>query len=399
MRSALRLERTRWLESLLVVMAIGLSVAVLIVTGSVLAVNERIIAAWDDSIEARRLTLGTAASDNLAYQAGADARRLGSIYTPQPRFTPEDAAAALRAAPSVDYWYQVEPKPLNTTAWDGRIAGVGVTADYLAAVRIDVVAGSLPTASDFAELRPVMLITRRFASSLELEGDPIGQQLYFEGEDAPYTIVGILPSRDERPISIREAIVPMAPSATLTELTFAVEDARDLPRAVEELRRFASDRWGDGAVVKVQGDEFLGYYLEDRRRNLAIAALASAALLISACNAMGLLLSRAARDTVRIGIARTLGASRAAIRRRVLLEAGALGLLGGLAGAGASAALLRAYNASLASDSGNFQVQFALSPAVLALSLALAIGLCLVAAVYPAGVASRTSIVAAIGSA
>lgn len=399
MRSILRSEGARWLDNLLVVLAVGLSVAVLIVAGSILESNERRIAAFGDSLEARHLVVTSVAADDSAFRAGADARRLGSIYTAQLRFTREDVAAAFRAAPSVDYWYQTSIQRFDTDAWDGVIAGFAVTPDYLDAARVEVVAGSLPTASDFAELRPVMLVTRRFAAALELEGDPIGQQLHFVGEAAPYTIVGILPSRDDQPISLREAIVPLAPSDTFSEMTFAVEDVRNMPQAVAELRAFVSDRWGDAATVLARADAFAGYLLENRQRNLATAVLAMAALLVSACNVMGLLLARAARDRFRIGMARTFGASTLAVRRRVLLDAGALGTFGGLMGVGASFVLLRVYNADLARDSGNFQVQFATSPVVVVIALAVAVALCLVAAAYPAHAASRTSIVTASGGA
>lgn len=376
-----------------------MSVAVLIVAGSILESNERRIAAFGDSLEARHLVVTSVAADDTAFRAGADARRLGSVYSAQPRFTREDVAAAFRAAPSVDYWYQTSIQSFDTDAWDGAIAGFAVTPDYLDAARVKVVAGSLPTASDFALLRPVMLVTRRFAAALELEGDPIGQQLHFVGEAEPYTVVGILPSVDDQPISVREAIVPLAPSDTFSEMTFAVDDVRDMPQAVAELREFVSGRWGDAATVLARADLFSSYLLENRQRNLAIAVLASAALLVSASNVMGLLLARAARDRFRIGMARTFGASKLAVRRRVLLDAGALGTVGGLIGVGASFVLLRVYNADLARDSGNFQVQFAISPVVVVIALVLALALCLVAAAYPAHAASRTSIVSAIGGA
>jgi len=399
MRLIHRSEGARWLDSLLVVLAVGLSVAVLIVAGSILESNERRIAAFGDSLEARHLVVTSVAADDSAFRAGADARRLGSVYTAQLRFTSEDVEAALRAAPSVDCWYRTSIQRFDTDAWDGVIAGFAVTPDYLDAARVEVVAGSLPTAGDFAELRPVMLVTRRFAAALELEGDPIGQQVHFVGEAAPYTIVGILPSRDDQPISIREAIVPLAPGDTFSEMTFAVEDVRDMPQAVAEMRAFASDRWGDAATVLARADAFAGYLLENRQRNLATAVLATAALLVSASNVMGLLLARAARDRFRIGMARTFGASKLAVRRRVLLDAGALGTVGGLMGVGASFVLLRVYNADLARDSGNFQVQFAISPVVVVIALAVALALCLVAAAYPAHAASRASIVSAIGGA
>ena len=178
-----------------------------------------------------------------------------------------------------------------------------------------------------------------------------------------------------------------------------MEDVRDMPQAVAEMRAFASDRWGDAATVLARADAFAGYLLENRQRNLATAVLATAALLVSASNVMGLLLARAARDRFRIGMARTFGASKLAVRRRVLLDAGALGTVGGLMGVGASFVLLRVYNADLARDSGNFQVQFAISPVVVVIALAVALALCLVAAAYPAHAASRASIVSAIGGA
>ena len=90
------------------------------------------------------------------------------------------------------------------TSWSGDTADTGgdtfdfntssVTANYLAAADVKVIQGSLPSESDFAGTRRVILLSEETIEKLRLEGDPVGQRVTLSSFDGPddYTIVGVL---------------------------------------------------------------------------------------------------------------------------------------------------------------------------------------------------------------
>ncbi len=161
------------------------------------------------------------------------------------------------------------------------------------------------------------------------------------------------------------------------------------------------------AALRADGYEvlsFLEQFGEIRRTFLAfngvLASVGLIALVVAALGIVNTMVTAVLERTRQIGILMAIGASRADIRRMFLFESAAIGLLGGAFGVLLGWLLARGANrvgnlvvqASGVSllESGLPPVDFFVTPWWLALGgLLFAVGLALVAALYPAGRAAR----------
>lgn len=379
-------------ESLLIVLAIALGVAALTAVVAVVVVSQSSLLAFRDSASARMIDMGP---NVQLFDPDMDARPAADkqVASPPIRLTYEDMLAAREASPTVDYGYV---RGMRIMQWHEPFPFAMYSADYLAAARIQVVEGSLPTASDFEHERNVLLITPRYAARMGLD-DPIGQEFTPFGGSDSYLIVGVIPDDVTRPISVGEAIVPFRTSVDPVSLVhFAVEDPDDLDQALLELEAFAQARWGDAIRVWSSRDAALQPLLEQRARGMGIAVFAIVSLAAAGFNIFGLMLARIARRQREIGVQRSPGATRATIGAQVLIEAGLLGVAGGVAGAVAGYWLLRTHNAFLSADIASFGVQIPFSLGTVAMGAVLAVVVSMFAASYPAVRATRINVVDAL---
>lgn len=394
--------QARWLESGLIVMAVALGVGVLAVVAAVLGVRVREQADFDASLAARQGVVKSLQGNYDAFgRVGGElvvVRQVGSIYTPAPRFSFSDLVELKAAAPSVDYVYVRGFRTFNSEAWDGALPAASFSADYLAAARIEVIEGSLPGGSDFQQERRVIVLTKRFASLLGVEDPIVGRTIEFVGEDAPYTIVGVLPPvGDGQPMTVREALVPFrAGQDAVTEIYFAVDDSNRLAQAVAEVETYARSRWEDGASVATDRVQSLQYMREQSARGLAVAFFATAALVLAACNVLALMLARVTQREREIGIVRSFGATKWSVSGGVMLDSALVGAVGGVLGMLLGRALLGAYNARLASGLGGIKIEFSYSLTGALIAAACAMVLAMLAGLYPAVLATRTRIVDAL---
>ncbi len=115
------------------------------------------------------------------------------------------------------------------------------------------------------------------------------------------------------------------------------------------------------------------------------AWLAFAFLAVCLLNTVGLLLAKFLRRSVEIGVRRALGASRGAIFTQFLVEAGSVGLIGGVLGLGL--AWLGLY--AVRQQPVDYAPLARLDPAMLATTFILAIVSSLLAGLLPAWRAAR----------
>jgi putative ABC transport system permease protein len=94
---------------------------------------------------------------------------------------------------------------------------------------------------------------------------------------------------------------------------------------------------------------------------------------------------------------RSLGAQRGDIRNKLLSEALALGVVGGILGVIAGYGLLLAFNSYVQRASGGNWLDVSFSPSALLIGFALAIVVSLLFSFYPALMASRVKIREALG--
>lgn len=394
--------RAKWLESGLIAIAIALGVSVLSVVAAVLGVSLRERAGFEASLAARQGVVKSVRGDYDAFgRVGGEqtvVRQVGTIYTPAARFGFSDLGELRAGAPSVDHVYVRGFRRFNSEAWDGVLPAASFSADYLSAARIEVIDGSLPSASDFQRERHVIMLTKRFAGLLGIDEPIVGRTIEFVGEDAPYTIVGVLPPvGDGQPMTVREALVPFrAEQDAITEIYFAVDDPARLAQAVAEVETYVRSRWEDGATVATDRAQSLEYLSEQNARGLAVAFFAAAALVLAACNVLALMLARVTRRQREIGIERSFGATRWSVGCGVMLDSVLVAAIGGVSGMLLGRALLVAYNVQLASGLGGVKIEFSYSLTGALAAAGFAMFLALLAGLYPATVATRARIVDAI---
>ena len=390
--------RTRRLESVLIVVAVALGVAVVTAVAAFLDIGRQAEDNFIANLNVRELGLRARSEDTSTFYAPGEApaavREVGTADDAPVALTPADLEAAKRAAPAARHAYLRGVTAFgNAALGEDFLPASAVTAEYQAAAGLTVSSGSLLSESDFSENRRVMLITPRMARRLQLAGDPVGQRVAFTGE-APYTIVGLLPDTGEAS-NVREVVVPWTPAA-IYELYFAVSTPDALPQARAELAAFAQARWDGRVVVSSRGASVRAFNERQRARGLVIALFASTGLAVAALNIMTLMLARVLKRRRAIGVQRSLGATRGAILRQFLGDALVLAGLGGLLGAPAGYGLLAVYNRylSAATPAGAFSVGFSPVAALTGLALALCVGV--IFGLYPALLASRVRVVDAL---
>jgi len=409
-RFVLRQFRTRRLESLLIVVATALGVAVVTAVAAFLDIGRQAEARFRASLSAREILVQ--ASEDAPELSSAAVRRVGAAGSAPVELGEADLARAKEAAPSVAYAYLQQPRGMTRGSSEG-VSALAITQDYLGAARIRVKEGSAFSESDFEEGRNVMLVTEAAQARLNLGDDPIGKTVDFNSTPGfpTYTVIGVLSEPLERSPGIvysqfyPDALVPFRsnpldanwpPFYRVTQLYFATDDADAVDAARAELEAFARETWGEDRVVLSSLPNRRQIGVQGRVTGLVIAAFAAVGLLMAALNIMNLMLARVLKRQRSIGILRSLGASRGAIRAQFLGEALTLGLVGGLLGIPAGYGLLAGYTyyQSLTPQAQPFTLTLSPTAALLGLALAVAVGLLF--GLYPALVASRVRVVEAL---
>lgn len=392
-------RRYPW-QSLLIVVAVALGVAVITSVAAVIRPNGR--DTFSDTLYYREIKLTAKADDRGAfYQDNLPVYEIGAADDEPLVLTPGDLEAARQAVPEADYAYLTSWQSYDSVA--ANLYNLDVTAatpDYPLAARLELASGSLPSPSDYEQGRKVIVLTAEAVKGLGLEGDPVGQTLElnsYSGQTS-FQVIGTLSSNEEAGWQSKNSLIPYqsVEVSNPRELLFAVDDLEDVDAARAGLEAFARSTWGERAVVR--GANNGGVDAQQRLVATVIAAFASTALVAAALNIMNLMLARVLRASHDIGILRTLGATRRHILLRALGDALVLGALGGALGVGGGYALQRAYLLLLTQSYGeNLPSEFlSFSPFAALTGLGVALSVSLLFGLYPAISAARVRTVDAL---
>jgi len=215
-----------------------------------------------------------------------------------------------------------------------------VSPEFFSNSGVHVLEGREFTAEDRVKSPKVMLVNRSFAESHFEGGRPLGRRVQIGGVQDPwYTVVGIVGELKGRGVGPPARSVPVAYVPILQEPTLAgdlVISAPLQPKAVTELIRRAAT--GSGNAMSVSAVYPVAEYLERQAaplRWLAVvfAAVGGLVLMLGMFGVYTVMRFKIARHRREIGMRRALGASKARVVSRVVLQSIALAASGGALGA------------------------------------------------------------------
>jgi predicted permease len=225
-----------------------------------------------------------------------------------------------------------------------------VSAQYFTTLRARLIRGRYFSADDDASRQRVAIVNRALARRMFGNTDPIGRRVSYAGPDAALEIVGVVGDIKEGPLD--QATQPalyapfdQAPGGRLFLVVRAAHDATSLLTAMQAVvreidPRLAMSRQG---TMRERIDGSMSAYFR-RAAAWLVGGFALAALLLGTIGLYGVVTYSVGQRRREIGVRVALGASRGAVYRMILGEAGRVILVGlglGLAGSIAMAGLLR----------------------------------------------------------
>ena len=313
-----------------------------------------------------------------------------------------------------------------------RASGMAVGADFFPMFEVPFAQGGGWSAQDDARAGNVVVLSRAFAARVFGDDDPVGRSLRLF--DREYQVVGVLGAWDPRPryywlasgsgqhfADTHDFFFPLSNAIAIEEppqgnvscngagdiepgflgllnsecvfMQYWVElaDASERRAYRERLGAYiegqkALGRLGRGEHSRLQDvREWMvaQQVLDDDTRLQTL--LAFGFLLLCVVNAVGLLLAKFSRSAGEIGVRRALGATRAQIFQQYLVQAGVIGLAGGVFGVLLTAAGLWL----LGQQSSDIAEVARFDAGTLGLTLATAVGAAVLAGVLPTWRASR----------
>jgi len=357
--------------------------------------------------------LGAGARDNVSQQIqsigsnfvivfpqNAQASGARGIQGSGARLTEEDGRVILREstsvvaiAPALRSLAQIVYGDRN---WSTNV--VGTTLSYLQVRTWNVERGTAWEVHDEATKSKVVIIGSTVARNIFGAEDPVGRTVRIGRY--PYRVLGVLATKGEAPFGGDQDDVVLMPSASFRSrvmrtppgfagvLMASASSADTTERAVRQIdailrQRHHIDEGRDPDFVIRTQKEFAA--MQDRiygMLTLLLIGVATISLVVGGIGVMNIMLVSVAERTREIGIRMAIGAREADIRTQFLVEAVALALLGGLAGAiiGVGAiAILRAV----------LEWHMSLSPQALAWSIGVSASIGIAFGFFPARRAAR----------
>ena len=304
------------------------------------------------------------------------------------------------------------------------VSGIATTADFFGMFEVPFAQGGPWTAAEDKRAAAVAVLSKAMSEKLFGKGEAVGKR--FRSWNTEFTVVGVLDAwqplpryyhlingsgglysgEDEIYVPFRTAIALELPSNGSTSCShpakpgfqglleseciwmqpwFELASAADRPALQSWLDAYAREQQRLGRLERRAPNrlydvmEWIEYMEVVGSDNRASVWLSFGFLLLCIVNTMGLLLAKFAARASEVGVRRALGASRAAVFQQFLVEAGVIGLAGGIVGLLLSAGSLWA----IRQQSRELSVVASMDWAMLGATFAIAIGASIVAGLLP----------------
>lgn len=282
----------------------------------------------------------------------------------------------------------------GSTTWTSQV--VAATPSWPQVRSRELTSGEFFTDTEVAERARVVVLGSETADEL-FGGRAVGQSVTIA--DIDFTVVGVLEatgSSSETSSEDDTVLMPWTtaattigtPVSTVSTIYVAANSGEELSAAYQEVSAALSTRHRivdqDDADFSISTQEAIvsAATSTDRTMTILLGGIAAISLLVGGIGVMNIMLVSVSERVREIGLRKALGAKPGVIRSQFLTEAAILGLTGGLLGLGIAA--LGAVVLPSLLDQPVQLVWWAVAG-----SLAVAVGVGLVAGVYPAGRAAR----------
>jgi putative ABC transport system permease protein len=293
----------------------------------------------------------------------------------------------------------------SSTNWTTSV--VGTSKDWLSVRARSLSSGRFVTDADNAAAAAVTVLGPTTAEELFGAINPVGQSVTINS--IPFTVIGVLKSAgsDSSSNLDDQAIVPLstmisrlsAPTGrnTLSTVYVAAKSNGTISAAYQEIdaillnRHAITDSTSADFTITTQDSLLTTASSVSRTLTVLLGGIAALSLLVGGIGVMNIMLVSVTERTREIGLRKALGATPRVIRRQFLVEASALGIVGGIAGAalGIAGAIVLPHFISN---------QIEIIPEALFGAIAVAAAIGMIFGVYPATRAARLAPIDALRS-
>ena len=332
--------RQRWRHTL-VVMEIAVTVALLVVTGSMVTV-------YRDQL---KQDVGFRTHPLLAMRvensAGVPTSHILDVVKQM------TGVAAVAASTSIPFLASGPLEQVSTDAAGTRALRAergSIDPDYFATIDVPIRAGRAFTSSDAAETRTA-IVNELLAARLFPDGDAIGRQVWISG--VPYEVVGVVAQYLNATLQPREqdpkVFVPLATTRTDAKaMTFVVRaSAEPSPVAIALRREMRKAAPGNVVGSLFTFDQVIAIGSQETLVGTApLVPLIATGMLLTAAGIYGVLAFAIARRSKELALRMAIGASGREVVWLVTLHSVRLVAVGTIVGIGATFALGRVVRAS-----------------------------------------------------